>query len=53
LPSTVCHPRLTKLAHHYYGQLLTHGQVIHFLEDVDDIDAWRAAISGLHAAAFR
>jgi len=27
-----------------YGQLLTHGQAIHRLEDVDDIEAWRAEV---------
>ena len=27
-----------------YGKLLTYGQAIHRLEDVDDIEAWRAEI---------
>ncbi len=27
-----------------YGQLLTYGQTIHRLEDVEDIEAWRAEI---------
>lgn len=27
-----------------YGQLLAHGQVVHRLEDVEDIEAWRAEI---------